>query len=108
MRGGAAHAAPVFAALGDATRLTLLVRLGSSGPQSIARLAAGSAVTRQAVTKHLHVLDEAGLVHGARRGRERIWQVDTARVSEAGRFLDAISRRWDERLDRLTKFVEAP
>jgi DNA-binding transcriptional ArsR family regulator len=65
-------AAPLFAALGDATRLRLLHRLSVSGPESIARLSEKSEVTRQAITKHLEVLAEAGLVRGTRRGRERI------------------------------------
>src|SRR5437764_4240343 len=73
-------AAPLFAALGDATRLALLDRLGTSGPQSITRLTAGSAVTRQAITKHLQILAEAGLVHDTRRGREHIWALDTDRL----------------------------
>ena len=78
-----AYAAPLFAALGDATRLALLDRLGTGGPQSITRLTAGSAVTRQAITKHLQVLAGAGLVHDTRRGRERIWALDTSRLDEA-------------------------
>ena len=101
-----ADAAPLFAALGDETRLALLDRLGAGGPQSITRLAAGSAVTRQAITKHLHVLAAAGLVHDARRGRERIWTLDADRLDEARRSLDQIARQWDEALGRLKAFVE--
>lgn len=104
---GLAQAAPVFAALGDETRLSLVARLCSGGPQSIARLTAGSAVTRQAITKHLDVLAGAGLVHDLRRGRERIWRLDPDRLAEAGRCLDQISRQWDDALARLKKFVEA-
>jgi DNA-binding transcriptional ArsR family regulator len=103
---GLARAAPVFAALGDATRLALVARLGSGGPLSIARLTAGSDVTRQAITKHLNVLAEAGLVGSVRRGRERIWEIDVARLEQAGRYLEQISKRWDEALDRLKRFVE--
>jgi DNA-binding transcriptional ArsR family regulator len=103
---GLAGAAPVFAALGDATRIELVARLCAGGPLSIARLTAGSAVTRQAITKHLNVLAGAGLVHDNRRGRERIWELDTGRLHEAGRCLDLISKRWDEALDRLKMFVE--
>lgn len=99
-------AAPLFAALGDETRLALLDRLGASGPQSITRLTAGSAVTRQAITKHLHVLAAAGLVHDVRRGREHIWALDTDRLEEARRSLDQIARQWDEALGRLKAFVE--
>jgi DNA-binding transcriptional ArsR family regulator len=105
-RGDLADAAPLFAALGDATRLSLLDRLGSSGPQSITRLTAGSAVTRQAITKHLQVLAEAGLVQDARRGRERIWSLDAGRLEEARRSLDQIARHWDQALGRLRALVE--
>ena len=100
------RAAPVFAALGDETRLRLLARLGTGGPLSIARLTAGSAITRQAITKHLHVLAGAGLVHGVQRGRERIWELDTDRLAEARRYLALISQQWDEALERLKTFVE--
>jgi DNA-binding transcriptional ArsR family regulator len=103
---GLAKAAPVFAALGDETRLALVARLCGGGPQSISRLTAGSAVTRQAITKHLDVLAGAGLVHDLWRGRERIWQLDTGRLAEAGRHLDQISTGWDQALARLKKFVE--
>jgi DNA-binding transcriptional ArsR family regulator len=99
-------AAPVFAALGDRTRLALVARLVASGPMSIAGLTTGSTVTRQAITKHLHVLASAGLVRNARRGRERIWQFETTRLDEARHYLDAISRRWDAVLARLKHFVE--
>ena len=101
-----AHAAPLFAALGEETRLALLDRLGTSGPQSITRLTVGSAVTRQAITKHLQILGEAGLVHDRRRGRERIWTLDTDRLDEARRSLDQIAQQWEEALERLKRFVE--
>ncbi len=97
--------APIFAALGDETRLRLIARL-SDGPKSITRLTAGSKVTRQAITKHLHVMKEAGLVRSARSGRESIWQLDQRRIEEARRYLDVISKQWDEALGRLRKFVE--
>jgi DNA-binding transcriptional ArsR family regulator len=103
---GLAQAAPVFAALGDETRLALVDRLAGGGPWSIARLTAGSDITRQAVTKHLHVLAEAGLVRDARRGRERLWELETDRLADARRTLDELSKRWDEALDRLKRFVE--
>jgi DNA-binding transcriptional ArsR family regulator len=73
---------------------------------SITRLAAGSSVTRQAVTKHLHVMEKAGLVHGTRRGRERIWQLNPRRIEKAQRDLEQISKRWDEALGRLRTIVE--
>ncbi len=98
--------APVFAALGDETRLRLVARLCAAGPASIARLTAGSAVTRQAITKHLHVLAGAGLVKSRRRGRERLWQLEPEQLQEARRYLDAISRQWDEALGRLKTLVE--
>jgi DNA-binding transcriptional ArsR family regulator len=103
---GLARAAPVFAALGDRTRLALVAQLCAGGPQSIARLTAGADVTRQAVTKHLDVLAGAGLVHDVRRGRERIWQLDPDRLDEAGRCLDRVSQQWDAALARLKTFVE--
>jgi DNA-binding transcriptional ArsR family regulator len=98
--------APLFAALGDETRLRLVSRLGAGGPLSIARLTAGTQVTRQAVTKHLHVLANAGLVRGKRRGRERLWELEPAQLQEVRRYLDMISRQWDEALGRLKASVE--
>jgi DNA-binding transcriptional ArsR family regulator len=102
----ARSAGAVFAALGEDTRLALVARLSARGPQSITRLASGADVTRQAITKHLHVLAGAGLVHDVRRGRERIWELDTKRLDDASRWLDQISKRWDDALDRLRRFVE--
>ena len=98
--------APVFAALGDETRLRLVSRLSAGGPASIARLTAGSSITRQAITKHLQVLAGAGLVRSRRRGRERVWELRLQQLEEARRSLDAISRQWDEALGRLKSFVE--
>jgi DNA-binding transcriptional ArsR family regulator len=98
--------APLFAALGDETRLRLVSRLCARGPASIARLASGAGVTRQAVTKHLHVLARAGVIRGARRGREHVWELDPAQLAEARRHLESISRGWDEALSRLKDFVE--
>lgn len=99
-------AAPVFAALGDATRLALISRLGAGGPQSIARLAAQAPVTRQAITKHLRVLSDAGLVRSTKEGRERIWRFDAAQVDAARRFLEDVSSQWDVALGRLQRYVE--
>jgi DNA-binding transcriptional ArsR family regulator len=99
-------AAPLFAALGDETRLQLLVRLSSQGPGSISRLSERSRVSRQAITKHLEVLSSAGLVTSSRQGRERVWELEPARLSEAHAYLDGISKQWDEALDRLKAFVE--
>jgi DNA-binding transcriptional ArsR family regulator len=100
------ESAPVFAALGDETRLRLISHLCDSGPVSITRLTAGSRVTRQAITKHLRVMERAGLVHSARQGRESVWQLDNRRLDYARRYLDLISKRWDDALGRLRKFVE--
>jgi DNA-binding transcriptional ArsR family regulator len=99
-------AAPVFAALGEPTRLTLVAKLCTDGPLSIARLSEGAGVTRQAITKHLHTLAHAGLVHGSRSGRERIWELETARLEKARRCLDQISDQWDAAVSRLRAFVE--
>jgi DNA-binding transcriptional ArsR family regulator len=100
------EAAPVFAALGDATRLRLVARLSGDGPLSIARLSDDAGVTRQAVTKHLHALAGAGLVRDHRRGRERIWELEPRRLERARRCLDQISDQWGAALARLAAFVE--
>jgi DNA-binding transcriptional ArsR family regulator len=100
------QAAPIFAALGDETRLALVGRLGTSGPLSITRLTEGSQVTRQAVTKHLQVLADAGLVRDEWHGRERLWVFEAARLAEARRCLDVNSSQWDDALSRLKDLVE--
>jgi DNA-binding transcriptional ArsR family regulator len=99
-------AAPLFAALGDETRLALVARLSTGGPRSITLLTVGSSVTRQAITKHLHVLAGAGLVRQTRRGRERLWRLDPASLEIAQKFLAHISSQWDARLARLRDLVE--
>jgi DNA-binding transcriptional ArsR family regulator len=98
--------APVFAALGDETRLQLVSRLCERGPLSIAKLSAGFDVTRQAITKHLHVLADAGVVRGTRDGRESVWELEPHRLEAARRHLDSISKQWDAALGRLKAFVE--
>lgn len=98
--------AQLFAALGDETRLRLVSRLSAQGPLSIAKLTTGSDVTRQAVTKHLHVLAEVGLVRGSREGRENVWELTPRRLEEARRYLDVIAEQWDDALARLKTFVE--
>jgi DNA-binding transcriptional ArsR family regulator len=100
------QAAPVFAALGDQTRLRLVARLGREGPLSIARLTERADVTRQAVSKHLRVLAEAGLARGVRQGREQVWQLQPEPLDEARRSLERIAQRWDEALSRLRDMVE--
>jgi DNA-binding transcriptional ArsR family regulator len=98
--------APVFAALGDATRLRLVARLCAEGPLSITRLSEGAGVTRQAITKHLNSLADAGLARNRRNGREQIWELETARLEMARRCLDRISDQWDTAISRLRKLVE--
>ena len=100
------EAVPVFAALGDATRLRLLGRLSVDGPLSITRLSEGAGVTRQAITRHLYALGDAGLVRNARRGRERVWELDLKRLEQAKRCLNHISAQWDAAADRLKAYVE--
>jgi DNA-binding transcriptional ArsR family regulator len=99
-------AAPIFAALGDETRLALVARLSGGEPLSITRLSSGANVTRQAITKHLHVLEEAGVVRGFRNGREQLWELERRRLDEAKRSLDAIAHQWDGALARLKALVE--
>jgi DNA-binding transcriptional ArsR family regulator len=100
------RAAPVFAALGDESRLTIVARLGAGARLSTARLTDGTELTRQAITKHLEVLASAGLVRDVRAGRERLWQLEARRINEARRALDGISAEWDQALTRLARLVE--
>jgi DNA-binding transcriptional ArsR family regulator len=97
--------AHVFAALGDEVRLRLVTRLSDRGPMSITSLTAGTKVTRQAVSKHLRVLQKAGLARATRHGRESLWQLEQQRLAEARTYLDAISRQWDDALGRLRDYV---
>lgn len=99
-------AAPLFAALGDERRLNIVARLCATGPQSIVRLTEGTKISRQAITKHLHALAEAGLVRSTRDGRERIWQLQTKRLADVRTYLDQISAQWDDAIERLRTFVE--
>jgi len=96
----------VFAALGDETRLRLVARLCNDGPMSITQLSAGFAITRQAITKHLRVMESAGLVRSRQQGRESVWQLEQKRLAEARRHLQTISAEWDATLGRLKRFVE--
>jgi len=105
-RGPRPSPAPIFAALGDETRLRLVAVLCAGGALSIAQLTAGTEITRQAVTKHLHVLADAGLVRDLKVGRERRWEFEPAHLEEARRSLDAIARQWDQALARLKLAVE--
>jgi DNA-binding transcriptional ArsR family regulator len=101
-----ADSASIFAALGDETRLRLVSRLCDQGPMSIANLTRGTPITRQAVTKHLRVMKEAGLVRSTRQGRESYWELDQRRLEEVRRNLNSISKQWDSALGRLRNFVE--
>jgi DNA-binding transcriptional ArsR family regulator len=98
--------APVLAALGDESRLRIVLKLCDGGPLSIANLAEGSGISRQAVTKHLHALHAAGVVRSRRRSRERIWTLEPRRLEEVRRYLERISRQWDAALSRLQSTVE--
>lgn len=100
------RAAPMFSALGDPNRLSIIVRLCEGGPTSTSRVSQAIPVTRQAATKHLQLLEVAGLVASSRRGRERIWTVRTEPLAQASDYLTALSRRWDAAIDRLRAYVE--
>jgi DNA-binding transcriptional ArsR family regulator len=100
-----ANTAPVFAALGDTTRLQIVARLSDGGPLSIVRLTEGTKVSRQTITKHLRALEGAGLVSSCRAGRERIWELQATRLTEARHHLDKTSDQWDAALDRLRTLV---
>ena len=96
--------APVFAALGDQTRLALIRALSTGQPRS--QLTAGSRLTRQAVTKHLRVLERVGIVHSVRAGRESRYAFDPQPIAKIQDYLEVVSRQWDEALARLKAFVE--
>jgi DNA-binding transcriptional ArsR family regulator len=102
------EAAAIFAALGDRTRLEIVARLCDDGPLPIVQLTEGANMSRQAVTKHLLALERAGLVRSSRAGRERLWALETERLSEIRQYLDQISVQWDDALARLRVFVESP
>jgi len=97
---------PVFAALGDKTRLSLVAELCGGQPRSISQLTGGSRLTRQAITKHLRVLECAGVVHSARSGRESLFRFDPEPIEEIKEYLDLVSEQWDQALVRLKSFVE--
>jgi DNA-binding transcriptional ArsR family regulator len=99
--------ARVFAALGDPTRLKLIALLCAGGAFSIAQLTAGTDISRQGVTKHLHVLAEAGVVRDVKVGRERLWHLEPAGIEEAKRTLEVIGRQWETALGKLKRFAES-
>ena len=98
--------APIFAALGDETRLSLVAKLCTGQPYSISQLTQGSRLTRQAITKHLRVLERAGIVHSARKGRESRFEFDPEPIAGVKEYLDFVSEQWDRALSRLKGFVE--
>ena len=98
--------APIFAALGDSTRLALVGRLSEGQPRSITVLSADTHLTRQAITKHLHVLEEVGLVHSVRSGRESQFAFQPARIADVTAYLQDVSAQWDSALARLRALVE--
>ena len=98
--------ASVFAALGDETRLGLLAKLTNGEPLSIARLTEGTKLTRQAVTKHLRVLEDVGVVHSVKAGRESLFALDPKPIESAQEYLEHVSRQWDTALARLKALVE--
>src|SRR5467141_541858 len=100
------HHAALFAALGDATRLSLVTTLSGGEPRSIAQLTGGSKMTRQAITKHLRVLESAGIVHSVRTGRESRFEFDPEPMEGIKEYLDFVSKQWDQALSRLKSFVE--
>ncbi len=101
-----AASALVFAALGDPQRMVLVSRLCQKGPLSVTHLTEGTTITRQAVTKHLRVLEAAGLARSEKSGRETVWALDRRPVAKARDHLDLIARQWDEAIKRLRAFVE--
>ncbi|MGV0808492.1 ArsR/SmtB family transcription factor [Mycolicibacterium setense] len=101
-----AERAPIFDALGDPNRLRIVTRLCEGGPCSTVQLTQVIPVTRQAATKHLLLLEAVGLVTSDRKGRERIWRIQPEPLVQASDYLTALSRRWDDAIDRLRAYVE--
>ena len=97
---------PVFSALGDPNRLRIVTRLCDGGPCSTSQVTRVVPVSRQAATKHLLLLEAVGLVSSERQGRERIWRIEPAPLTDASAYLTALSMRWDNAIDRLRAYVE--
>ncbi|MGB0134033.1 ArsR/SmtB family transcription factor [Dokdonella sp.] len=103
----APETANIFAALGDPTRLGLVTRLSNGSQCSISQLAENSTLTRQAITKHLRVLEDAGVVSSRKSGRENLYALNPQRLHDATAYMDVVSRQWDQALGRLKSFVES-
>jgi DNA-binding transcriptional ArsR family regulator len=99
---------PVFNALGDPNRLRIVTRLCDGGPCSTSQVTQVVPVSRQAATKHLLLLEAVGVVSSERHGRERIWRIEPAPLTDASAYLTALSMRWDNAIDRLRAYVEDP
>ena len=97
---------PVFAALGDRTRLRLVAKLCGGEPHSISQLTQGSRLTRQAITKHLRVLEKAEIVRSVHKGRESLFELNPEPIEEMKKYLDEVSEQWDRALARLKSFIE--
>ncbi len=98
--------AHLFAALGDPVRLALVKKLTADSPQSITELSEGAPISRQAVTKHLRMLERTGVVRSVRRGRENLYAFTPGRLKDIQQFLERISAQWDQALARLKAYVE--
>lgn len=105
-RAGQWRRALTFAALGDGTRLWLIGKLTGGEARSISRLAHGSRLTRQAITKHLRILERAGIVRSVRAGRESLFALNREAIVGAREYLDFVSKQWDQALDRLKRYIE--
>jgi len=106
MAGNRRARAHVFSALGDETRLALIAKLCGGRPHSISQLTRGSKLTRQAITKHLRVLENLGIVHSVRTGRENVFEFDPRSIEGIKEYLDFVSTQWEQALSRLKSFVE--
>jgi DNA-binding transcriptional ArsR family regulator len=98
--------ASVFAALGDETRLSLVAKLCGGQPYSISQLTQGSKLTRQAITKHLRMLESVGILHSVRTGRKSLFEFDPQPIEGIKEYLDFVSEQWDQALSRLKSFAE--
>ena len=98
--------ASIFAALGDETRLSLVARLCREAWQSLSQLAEGTTLTRQAVTKHLQILQRVGLVHSVRKGRETLFEFDARPIETMTEYLDLVSNQWEKKLTDLQNFLD--